>query len=70
MFDLLHWITCDHRDVHRLPPPETPIYHIATRRFYRNRELIELETGQPQVGNSRSVILSAPTPGPKDVTIG
>ncbi|KKK89731.1 hypothetical protein LCGC14_2730130, partial [marine sediment metagenome] len=21
MFDLLHWLTCKHREVHLLPPP-------------------------------------------------
>lgn len=63
MFRLMHWLTCKHKDVHRLPPPVIWPWREKTIQRYRKYLLRQL-VGQ-ELRN-----LSVPTPGPKDVTIG
>lgn len=57
MFRLMHWLTCKHRDVHRLRWPSSlqwsPYVTPLGRRLMKGYE--------PSF---------APTPGPKDATIG
>ena len=72
MFRLIHWLTCKHKDVHRLPKPRSLKLVLVTgkswteqwiqeSRMYSLHRLAILEQYR---------LLSVPTPGLKDVTTG
>ncbi|KKL83652.1 hypothetical protein LCGC14_1972630 [marine sediment metagenome] len=72
MFDLFHWLTCKHREVHRLNPPQSLVkmeakglgpwteFSLQFKRYWN----LSMEAWDERQN------LSVPTPGPKDVTIG
>ena len=68
---ILHWLTCEHRDVHRVPPPRS-LTMLANRKSawtnggIRMLRLIRLDRAVEQELKESSV----PTLGPKDATTG
>jgi len=70
MFRLIHWLTCKHKDVHRLPflwnvtaTTERKGWMETGIAFLRRVRLESLAKEERQN-------LSVPTPGPKDATTG
>ena len=71
MFNFIHRLTCKHREVHRLRPPESlealSNLHILSQHG-RVRLLRSWRLSVEVYRELRN--LSAPTPGPKDETTG
>ena len=69
---ILHWLTCKHREVHRLSLPES-LNRVESKeerdylRECRNPPAFQGLLASLQTGLEK---LSVPTPGPKDVTTG
>ena len=68
MFDLLHWITCKHRDVHQLPLPPS-LVPTGAGWTELGLQLLRKVRLQFQVDEELRN-LSVPTPGHRDASIG
>ena len=73
MFDFIHRLTCKHRDVHRLQPPQSLPMTAEQRRLgpwtefsigFKRHWNLSMEAWDERQH------LSVPTPGPKDATTG
>ncbi|KKN19766.1 hypothetical protein LCGC14_0942150, partial [marine sediment metagenome] len=68
MFRLIHWLTCKHKDVHRLRQPLSLGFLQAPSPLNQGRLVRLLRRLRLDIEVHRELKdLSVPTPGPKDV---